>query len=178
MLDWNIDAVFGRPREDANLGTVLFVDPGLEGTGLAYWLDFNRVGPRGVPPFAHHAIHPSTGLEWPQKFGVVMRGFTMLLKSVEPDLVVIESQAVWTSSPKSVSSASSGNLLKLVMLTGAMAGECNHQHIAWSLVDPNTWKGQLPKQALKSRVREALGYSYPEHVWDAVGMGLASKEEL
>ncbi|GAG23731.1 unnamed protein product, partial [marine sediment metagenome] len=37
----------------------------------------------------------------------------------------------------------------------------------------NEWKEQLTKGAVDKRIKRAIGEVYPEHVSDAVGMGLA-----
>lgn len=156
---------------------VLTVDPGLGGTGVAFW----NVIPRGklfplMSP-AHTECFNSKmakNVSWQIRASDIANQFESYIKRFEPQEIVIEFQELWTGNQKSMASASAGHLFKLTYLTG-MLGQIsyeflNHQPV---LVTPNEWKGQLSKGAVHCRIKRAFGLDYDEHIADAVGMGLA-----
>jgi len=178
MLNFNHEDLYGKTR-CAKVRSILFVDPGLEGTGLARWYDFCNSLEDSLPlPFDTKAIVPRGALTWRQKFRYVMAEFSLYVAACPVDRVVIESQSVWAGSAKSIASVSKGNLLKLVMLTGAMMRVCDDNDKRVTLVAPTTWKGQLSKAAVHKRIKLAMQMRFPEHVADAVGMALSAMGQL
>lgn len=90
-------------------------------------------------------------------------------------------------------SASSGDLIKLTLLTGGLMAVAVDQGIETDLVPITAWKGQLPKDIVERRLIryvESLGIheenepdwysefitgSFRDHVYDAFGIGLYVK---
>jgi Holliday junction resolvasome RuvABC endonuclease subunit len=157
----------------------MFVDPGTGGTGWAIF-DFSEET-RPLPPEKYGAISPPKKLKtWRARFDYVTTAFAdEVLFDEGPDRLVLEWPEIWGYSARSRASAGRGDLTKLAALCGAfqLAARQNSAS-ATLLVTPRAWKGELSKRAVDSRIRRALGERYPNHVSDAVGMGLAAQGEL
>lgn len=167
-----VSDLFGKSR---NLPTdpVAFVDPGSSGTGIALWEHLAALG----PPDETDRWTPKRGTTWEQKRTACLEWFERWLGMSSAHLVVIEGVEVWGNA-KSLSAASTGKTIKLARLVGGMEHVCAMLDVVWLVVSPNEWKAQLPKDAMKRRVKAALGVSYREHEWDAVAMGLAAQGRL
>lgn len=78
------------------------------------------------------------------------------------------------SSAGGFAAAARGDLVSLAFLTGALFANAdlfvakNNRYI----VPVHEWKGQLPKTVVNDRIRKAIGEEYPNHIADAVGIGL------
>lgn len=72
--------------------------------------------------------------------------------------------------------AAQEGLVKLTMLVGYFGGMCTHYGVSFSPIKVQDWKGQLPKEVVKNRIRKILRKK--QHVllskdmWDAVGIGI------
>lgn len=98
--------------------------------------------------------------------------FIPLVEALKPEIVYIECVELWEASVKSKTSAVRGDLFKLSYLIGGYCRICHERNISFVLVSP-LWKGQLSKDALKSRVEKMLGITFTnQHTVDAVGLGL------
>ncbi len=168
--------LFGKNRNLPS-GPVAFIDPGLGGTGFAFWQDLLAASlqQEPTPPTMHGRWMPKRGQYWQTKFNDcidwVERWIGMMADGV---IVCIEAPELWTGSAKSIASASTGKLLKLAYLVGGMIRVCDTLDLEWVHISPGEWKGQLPKEAMKKRVAKLLGCTYKEHEYDSVGMGLAA----
>lgn len=161
------------------LTRALCVDPGLTGTGWAFW-NVLRIRP-------HRDVRPGE----PDQMGLLTTGrgsyearmtrlvglFGSVVAATQARELVLESPEVWGGSSKSYASATSGDLLKLVALVGAFHWEffrrTGEQPV---LVTPTRWKGGMPKDTVMRRIARAFGKRtcrFPDHIADAVGMGLA-----
>lgn len=145
---------------------VLTVDPGFGGTGWAYWLG-NDQPIFGVIKERSKYKKAADELRLCLLFGE----FDTLLKHYEPKLVVLESMQLW-SSLQSYASASKGDLFLLQTLVGGYCAISDNNRITFQLLTPMQWKGQLSKEALRSRIALINNASYPDHAEDAVGIGL------
>ena len=154
---------------------VLCVDPGLGGTGLAYWDAVTRPCLKAAErrPDNTDLLTAPAHQDWVWRADWYMIYFGNELRRMRPRHVVIETQEVWAGSPTSMASAAAGDLFKLTFLTGVFGGEVLAYGAQLHLVAPGTWKGQLSKAATHRRIKRACGMDYGEHVADAVGMGLA-----
>ena len=158
---------------------VLFVDPGLSGTGLAHFQKI-RHSPRGktLEPNITLSITPPRKGDWKVKCLAVMEEFASALTAIDPYYVVLEFQEIWGDAV-SQAAAKKGDLQKLTYLTGAMGWEVHNRCPYFPIsVKPTTWKGQLPKKAVDARIKKYLGKSYKNHISDAVGMGLWAQGKI
>jgi len=178
----------GNPR--SSLGcTMLCVDPGLEGTGWAYWHCTGlhgagrRVGVRkqtAQVPYSWGVIKPDSVLgRWYIRAWNILSQFDSLLEELQPELVVMEFQEEWAGSEISRASVSSGNLFKLTWLSGMLVGSayCYTPYVFPLL--PREWKGQLPKDVVSRRLKIRCGIEgIQNHACDAVGMGMSCQNYL
>lgn len=150
---------------------VLFVDPGLDGTGVAYWQMLRQKNPT-IPHDADSFRFGRGSLFLrAQRYAQEISCFT----AYRTDLMVVEFPVVWSRSEKSFASATRGDLLKLAYSIGAMVTALDEvcPRLKVEFVTPSEWKGQMSKRAVDKRIERALKAKYPPHVSDAVGMGLA-----
>ena len=159
---------------------VIAVDPGLGGTGCAYWAEIKRVADTPIMPKRMKLLVAKRDPDWLHRVWSVRRKFELILKRWRPKLAVIEYQQLWSGSAVSMASASSGDLFKLTLLTGVLASAANKAKAKVVLVTPGQWKGQLSKDTTRRRMVRAFGPSgvFQDHVEDAVGIGLAMQGRL
>ena len=159
---------------------VLIVDPGLGGTGLAFWATLRRPSAKAIPPDDTNLITPKRHKDWLARVWMVEKAFAAYVRTWKPTLVIIEFQKVWASNPVSVAAATGGDLFKLTLLTGVVAAAAHRSGAEVALVLPGEWKGQLSKPATRNRLKRAFGKkgAFADHVEDAVGMGLSLQGRL
>ena len=155
------------------VASLLFVDPGLGGTGWAAW---RLVGPaRPLPPPTGWGVaHGSLGKTWVGRVrDIVDRVRPYVLVAT---CVVVEFPGLW-SSAVSAAAGAKGDLFKLAYLCGAIGAINNHVFLV--LVSPQAWKGQLPKSVVGHRVQRYWPGlpKISNHALDAVGMGLSWFQE-
>lgn len=179
-----------RDREEHELTNVLFVDPGLGGTGWAFFRMIRTLFPKTVPPFKPECsgvikIPKSEYVgSWLTHSSSVVSAFRGMLSAYKPKTVVLESPALWSGNATSHASAISGrdgepgDLFKLAYLLGGLGlvvvEVTGDQPI---LVMPYEWKGQLPKEVILERL-DSWGIKAKDHEADAIGMGLAAQGSL
>jgi len=173
----------GAGRIPADVERVLFVDPGLEGTGWAFFPVLAVGGRRGraLEPEAARTIRVPAGNQWESRAAQVCGLFSGVVAATRPAILVLEQPEVWGSSPVSLTANRRGDLLKLAYLVGGLAEVGRAAGIAVPVLVPaRRWKGQLPKDEVRRRIRTAWkrAEDYPEHAEDAVGMGLAAQVGL
>ena len=156
-------------------GPCVCVDPGVGGTGIAVWDNLQRSGGR-LGPRLRHVVKPHGRGDWGSRMDQVVEEAVRVIDTSMPEhsLIVIEVPIVWAGSARSLAAGQRGELTKLAVLAGAIGGAF------WSrtrvlFIWPSTWKGQMPKAAVGARIARTLGASlrFPDHVEDAIGMGLA-----
>lgn len=147
----------------------LCVDPGLGGTGWAYFDNREEPIQHGVI----HAYNPRKQIiSWEKRAMDIVGKFQQVIYSVDRCIwAVIEFPGLFGGAVGHASSAK-GDTFKLAFLVGLMAGACKFEGLDFKLLTPMEWKGQLPKKVVDIRIYNRLGKKYPNHVADAVGMGL------
>lgn len=175
------------PRKTVNPKAIIAVDPGLNGTGVAFAV-MHPLDPKvyqlkwkvvRIPPKLTAVINESephsqlhsrcryvateVGLladVWFSELMPGMRGAALCLD------VVLETQQVWTQSVHSMAAAGRGDIVKLSHLTGTIAHQLHTLFHSVCrgvyLYPPNDWKGNLDKDQLKRRVVRRLEPTFPQ----------------
>jgi hypothetical protein len=154
--------------------TVISLDPGVQGTGVAIWSAENWN--RRVPPIhVQNFDRLGTDGDWKgaaNRMGKLLDGLmkeygTVALHSEFPQLM---------SGAGGHMVAASGDLQKLTFIVGVFA------QVAWAngamftehLV--HSWKGQMSKEAvivrIKRKIPKVVELNPQTHSWDAIGIGL------
>jgi len=175
----------GSKRVRYEINDVVFIDPGLEGTGWAYWARLFTKGHPTPPPFSAGTITSRIKTSWEAKASDICAQLAGVLAALPLSVVVIEMSELRGDST-SYASAKSGSLFKLTYLIGAMSQVCQAKiHCTPILVKSAEWKGQLPKDLVVKRFLKAFpsfekarGKKIRNHEGDALGMGLAAMGRL
>lgn len=176
--------LFGKDSEPENFTRVLFVDPGIGGTGLALFAKLAAVGKKPWMPVMTEMLEPKSK-HWQAKIEEVCSWFSGIVHALDARLVVIEMPETWGGDARSYAATTKQTkgepapLFKLTYLVGGM-GEIARQATLSRplLISPRLWKGQLPKEVVHKRIFQTWGNKYREHEADAVGMGLAAQGGL
>ena len=161
-----------KKRPDGTIAGVerwMTIDPGLNGhTGWAKWYG-------NIPtPYKTGVTKAWTGEHWEQE--ARLTALEILTASNGVNAVFIEMPEFWAGSVKSYTSTAKGDLFKLSFLVGCISAALGT--VPLNLLTPRQWKGQLKKAMVDRRIFAAIGKEYPEHISDAVGMGLFLKGML
>jgi len=173
--------MFGKERTDNVLERVLFVDPGLGGTGWAYfpWIQANATKKTLAAPTITGVLTAPTNEKWDNRAWSYCAQFAGIINSCEPETVVLEYPELFSGDAKSQASAARGDLFKLTFLIGGLAQVAREATGKLPiLVLPKEWKGQLPKPVVINRIKKQLGIDCQDHEGDAVAMGLAAQGRL
>jgi hypothetical protein len=162
---------------------VLFVDPGLLGTGWAFFpecwptISSDRIQPEGYRPTAWGVISvQDPRADWVKRAHYIAKKFDDVLYEHNVRYVGMEFPGVWKHSLRSQVSSDSGDLHKLTYLIGLLGCKVyNYTQQEPVLFAPLEWKGQLPKDVVTRRVQKLCGTKFSNHVGDAVGMGYAAQ---
>lgn len=164
-----------KPPKGSPAG-IIAVDPAFVTAGWAYWT------PGGVVPRETGTVStvPKKGSEeekaqflfknWKRKLEDIVRTY----RPFTP-VLVIEWPEYYSGSPKGRASAGRGNLQKLFCGADAVLFAAFSVH--WPAnkvvrVPVTKWKGQMSKRQVDFRIEKRIGETYPDHVSDAVGLGL------
>lgn len=155
----------------------LFIDPGINGTGWAFFRDM-ELSYHGVVRSKLKLHGKSAWISHSSYISVQVKAIATAMSEHEKGLMVhIEFPSLWTTSSKSRTSAEKGDLFKLAYLCGCLANAVEQipSFKKLRLMSPSQWKGQLPKRVVESRVVKAFPYlpKLRDHEVDAIGMGLA-----
>lgn len=153
---------------------VLSVDPGLQGTGAAF--------------FKKGFLWDATTLEVPSRYRMwdwpvradylvnLLLDWSGVRNTILPDLVtvVVEYPGFQGGAARQMG-WQTGDLQKLTYLVGLMSGRF-YRCDFWPVPVP-MWKGQLPKSVTEERIKKRLTKEealnpISNHAWDAVGIGL------
>jgi hypothetical protein len=123
---------------------------------------------------------PGKGDTWHERYTFIGEKLADRLDDRGCTAVYIEMPALFSGTVKGEVSASSGALVKLAFSTGVLCMVCSLYGVPCHFVEVNSWKGQLPKDVVRTRIVQRLGMpsvlkSIREHAWDAVGIGLYAK---
>ncbi|GAG10075.1 unnamed protein product [marine sediment metagenome] len=163
-------------KERGTWPRVLTGDPGIGGTGWAYWLEIARPCEPSLPLLSDAKTTSKTGFEAVE---ILWNWFDGLVDVLRPETVVMEFPKLWSSSGVSQGSAAKGDLFKLTYLIGGygrIVSERTRKPMV--LISPAGWKGQLPKKVVDARIKLAIGKKYRNHESDAVGLGLSLQGAL
>lgn len=164
-------------RLDKKLFSVLFIDPGIGGTGFAFFEELTTSPRKLESPTSIGVVVPKKSIHWQARVKDICAWFDGLCSRLQPRVVVLEWPEVWEGSMKSQASATSGNLGKLFYLVGGL-GEVARRNCPCLpvLVSAKEWKGQLSKKAVGMRLNRKLPLRiFKNHEEDAVAMGLAAQ---
>ncbi|MBW7989995.1 MAG: hypothetical protein FVQ84_08275 [Planctomycetes bacterium] len=178
MQKWEL---FSRgERQKKTFNRVIFVDPGLGGTGWAYWEEVCNVPHFPTRPSETGVIKGNNKSGWENKSSEINSQFAGVLNNLNVERVCIEWPAIFNTG-LSHASASRGDLFKLVYVIGGL-GEVsqtvtNRKPLLFS---PSDWKGQLPKEVVIRRIKKIfpMMLRIRNHEGDAIGMGLAAQGAL
>lgn len=179
---------------------VMFIDPGLGGTGWAFWDNFPacfvetentgkakhfKIPPRDEQNIANNAPHVCGVIKTPKDLEWIGRALKIseqcmdLFINYKPELLGIENPELWSGSAVSQSAAAKGNLGKLSFLVGCISHSFYSYDILHGsgdatqiLFTPREWKGQLSKEMVIRRIQNYWAINPSNHEADAVGMGL------
>ena len=190
ILVTDLYPTIGRKRRPKEIRHVTFVDPGIIGTGMAWFEYLNFERPR--PPLFQKDIIPTADWgDWQEKAFRVAAVLERWLSERETRLVVMEAPELWEGSALSYAAATNktrgepSSLFKLMYLVGLLGDRAMKiTKRCPVLMAPADWKGQLPKDAVLKRISRAWPKQYPDwrkiadHMGDAIGMGLAAQGGL
>lgn len=162
-------------RKELSRENLLFIDPGLGGTGWAFFTKINVNGPP-KPPASSGSFKPKSGGYWEKSAESIWTWYDTLVKTVRPKHIIIETPEAWLTSKKGLASVQRGDIFKTTYLIGGMGCLSKRTPL---LVLPREWKGQLPKTVVKQRIKKKFKLTITnEHEMDAIGMGLAAQGGL
>ncbi len=151
------------------LDDTLFIDPGVSGTGWAFFPQ------KGKPEIS--GVIRSQGMEWLETSYAIALDLEIVADKYDVLHVGIEFPEMWGGSHRSQTSAAQGDLFKLAFLCGSI-----HQRLQFpdymrhlALFTVRDWKGQLSKEIVIQRIHKHWGLSPKNHEADAIGMGLAAQ---
>jgi hypothetical protein len=158
---------------------LLSIDPGLTGTGWAYWLhgELKEVG----------VLKAGGKRDWWLRAADLAEQITELCEEREVganrSVSVIAEFTEYHAAATSNMGWRTGDLQRLTFLCGIIAGAILPR--SYTPITTSGWKGQLPKDVAAKRVEKIVGarrcrhLGLPEikrrsdtHAWDAVGIGL------
>jgi Holliday junction resolvasome RuvABC endonuclease subunit len=155
----------------------LSVDPGLTGTGLAFWRD--RDWKKQVPPV--HVQNLTVGYkgEWYERASRLSGEFHAVVAPRKIVRVYIEWPIFFQGSVKGHSATVKGDIYKLCYLIGCYGEVCASLDIPLELVNVGVWNGQLSKEVVwewvKRRIPDVVKLNPESHSRDAIGIGLYKK---
>lgn len=88
--------------------------------------------------------------------------------------LAIEWPERWEGSAKSIAADAQGDLARLQVMVGMFVQVGFERGMEVRLYKPREWKGQLPKNIVRTRVERSVGPCQfkATHEWEAVGIGL------
>lgn len=152
------------------------IDPGLGGTGWAWWNRRHLVTVGVItPPSAKKESDWTVRVQY-----IAQKMADVLLQSggVGSKVTIYCEEMEYQASAKRAVAWKSGDLQMTVFLIGYLAARL--RPCRFVLVPVRQWKGQLPKDVVQRRIVQTLGneacihHQIKTHAWDAVGIGLHS----
>ncbi len=177
----------GKRLKPVDQYAVLFIDPGITGTGFAFFPEIKCSKKKNATAinrlFFSGSFTPKKSSGWQKSSSEIWSWFAGLIATHNPKLVVIEAPEAWLDSSRGLASIRQGDILKLMYLVGGMAEILKSNSMSLPiLVLAREWKGQLPKDVMRQRLAKTLGTStmqgINEHEADAIGMGIAAQRGL
>lgn len=145
---------------------LIFIDPGISGTGYAVWSKFRFKYYTPVITNIHGIINK-------KDVNIQLDKFKTLIKSFIPCKVYIEDAAFMTGSVKGQAAAKTGSVVKLSQYIGRLQQICADLDCETELISVMKWKGTLPKKVVWDRIFKVLpDLKAKSHALDAIGLGL------
>lgn len=150
---------------------VLAIDPGLQGTGVARWVEgyLDRTDVLDCPSFLR-------GADWATRADYLAKAVCEFFHPFDADDVAVCEMMEFQGSGARGLGWRSGDMQKTTYFTGLLSGRLHPSR--FYLVPVGRWKGQLPKRVVQERIEQRLGktlcsaLAIESHAWDAVGIGL------
>jgi len=169
-------------RRRVTIKSAIFVDPGIMGTGWAFFQELTTLGDSVDVPYATGVVRAAKkGARWDARAGDICSTMSGVFRALEVRVIVIEFPELWATGKSYTSAAGRrrgpGDLFKLTFLIGGL-GQVARQQTGTKpvLVMPREWKGQLPKKVVIGRIAKRIpGLNPEDHEADAIGMGLAAQ---
>ena len=179
IKDSRVDTLFkSYNKQNKVYENIIFIDPGIGGTGWAFWKELNTHQKKPTILKSSGAFTPKgRKINWDGKVEMICAYNHPKFNSLDVKTVVIEFPEVWSGSVVSRTATDSGKLFKLVYLIGGIGEIVRRRNINLPiLVTPKTWKGQLPKTVVIKRIKKIMPelITIANHEGDAIGMGLAA----
>ena len=151
---------------------MLSIDPGLGGTGWAYWE--SRKHPTSVGIVRDTARDDLLTERCYELCGKLWKA----IPQHDIPTVIIEMPQHMTN--RAGIAAQAGSVYKLAFLVGTISlyWRMGTSRATVHAIQPGEWKGQLPKDVVKRRIEQRLGratcrrLNIRSHAYDAVGIGL------
>lgn len=175
MIKWAKGLSTLKTEVSFGSGVVLSLDPGSNGTGLAFWNVDAYNTEEYILPLACCNILPESGDKWLGVTAMMVREFESILEEFK--IIRVDSEfPQYFDSAGGHSTAASGDLQKLSFIVGAYAACSWGAKIAYYPWMVNEWKGQMSKTITEKAIRRKLPLidrlSPESHMWDAIGIGL------
>jgi len=147
----------------------LFIDPGIN-IGIAGFSNTNNV------PIYTNLINCTRLDRWEDRIKFVLITFDLECKKLSKQYkkVYIE-QPQFFDSYQGRAAAKSESLYKLIKVYGVIWTLLFQNNFEINEILASAWKGQLDKKKLQHRVQRRINIAYPDHICDAVGLGLFVK---
>ncbi len=159
------NAATARKKYNPLLNT-LTVDPG-NNTGWALW------NSRIVPTRTGQITKPRSMKDHIEILEYMIEMFRIMVELYSPEICVIEGVELWGASAKSYMAGVDGDLMQLSYMVGGYLTVCFARGIKCELIPARGWKGQMPNDVLKRRIKLAIQETFrTEHIDCAVGIGL------
>jgi len=166
-----------QKRQLLGVRRMLFIDPGLGGTGWAY---FDKLSHRNPHMPSETGVLRAKGETWVESTFILRDKLKEIVERLGAGHMVIELPVLWQGSALSVAASARGDLAKLSYLSGMLGSSGAGIGCKVLTMEPNRWKGQLPKAAVIKRIM-MLWKNAPkvrDHEADAIAMGFSAQGAL
>lgn len=144
---------------------IVAIDPGLQGTGLAIFVDGVLINARVV-----QSTLKATDENWMARADNIVNE---LVQQIDEYTTVLCEMMEFQGFGRSLG-WTSGDMQRTTYFTGLLSGRVFPS--PFYFVPVHAWKGQLPKRVVEERLAKKLGTFFTRdiksHAWDAIGIGL------
>lgn len=160
-------------------GCIFSVDPGLQGTGIAFFPSSRVACPQwtSVIPRANKGDWIARARTMTLEVKALLASEVCAGKNYGRAVFVCEMMEMHQSA-RAQMMWKSGDFQHTLVFIGMMCHAVRKMVHEIKLVKPSEWKGQLPKPVAERRIRKIIGEEVAaelgirSHAWDAVGIGL------